>query len=323
MDRIRSSPVKIFILFFALLLVAAALESSAPDPSRVVVIIRGDEVIEVRTEKTLVADVLNEAGIALDEILEKSYPELDVELGLDYIILKRATEVEIKADDQELTVLSWAATIEELLAEQDIFLDGDICNLPLEAKPETGQLVEVIRVSEELVYEEETIAAGTNYKNDSSLAAGAERVQTQAKDGIKRITYAVTYYDGIEVTRTKVGEEVISQPVTGIILRGTRAVASRGIVEGIASYYGAELHGSKTASGVPFDMYALTAAHRTLPFGSKVRVTFLATGRSVIVEINDRGPFVADRIIDLSAAAAKEIGLYAHGVGKVKLEVLK
>lgn len=322
MDRIRSSTVKIFMLFFALLLIAPALVSSALDSSRVVVIIRGDEVIEVSTDKTVVADVLADAQLVLDLNYEKSYPELDAKLGLDYIVIKRAAEVEIWADGQERTVLSWAATIEDLLAEQEILLDGDICNLPLEAKPETGQRVEVIRVSEELIYEEVSIAADTRYKNDSALAAGTEKMQTQAKKGIKQIAYAVTYYDGVEVARTKVNEEILAEPVTGIILRGTRAVASRGVVEGIASYYGAELHGNITASGVPFDMYALTAAHRTLPFGTHVKVTFLATGRSVIVEINDRGPFIAGRIIDLSAAAAKEIGLYAHGIGKVKLEIL-
>lgn len=322
MDRIRSFPLKISILLIVLLLITPALVKSDFDSNRLVVIIRGDEVIEVSTDKVVVADVLADAQLVLDSKYEKPYPELDDELDLDYIVIKRAAEVEIRVDDQEQTVLSWAATIEELLAEQEISLDGDICNLALEAKPETGQRVEIIRVSEELVYEEVPIAADTRYKNDSALAAGTEKVQTQAKKGAKQITYAVTYHDGVEVARTKVDEEVIAEPVTGIILRGTRAMASRGIVEGIASYYGAELHGNKTASGVPFDMYALTAAHRTLPFGTQVKVTFLATGRSVIVEINDRGPFIAGRIIDLSAAAAKEIGLYAHGIGKVKLEIL-
>ncbi|RKX71460.1 hypothetical protein DRP53_01395 [candidate division WOR-3 bacterium] len=91
---------------------------------------------------------------------------------------------------------------------------------------------------------------------------------------------------------------------------------------GKASWYGKEFHGKRTASGEIFNMYAFTAAHRTLPFGTKVRVTNLANGKSVVVKINDRGPFVRGRIIDLSYAAAKKIGLVRMGVAKVKIEVL-
>jgi len=90
---------------------------------------------------------------------------------------------------------------------------------------------------------------------------------------------------------------------------------------GIASYYGKEFHGRKTANGETFDMNAMTAAHRTFPFGTMVRVTNLANDKSVTVRINDRGPFIKGRIIDLSYGAAKEIDLLS--VGQVKLEVLK
>ena len=88
---------------------------------------------------------------------------------------------------------------------------------------------------------------------------------------------------------------------------------------GIASYY---WQGSQTASGEKFDKRELTAAHRTLPFGTRVRVTNLATGRSVTVRINDRGPFVAGRVIDVSQAAAEELGMVGRGVAKVKLSVV-
>jgi rare lipoprotein A len=92
---------------------------------------------------------------------------------------------------------------------------------------------------------------------------------------------------------------------------------------GIASWYGPKFHGRKTASGQVYDMYAKTAAHRTLPFGSIVRVTDLKTGKNTIVVINDRGPFVEGRIIDLSLAAAQEIGLDKNGLAKVKIEVIR
>lgn len=92
--------------------------------------------------------------------------------------------------------------------------------------------------------------------------------------------------------------------------------------EGLASWYGAPFHGRRTASGEIFDMNQLTAAHRTLPFGTRVRVTLLSTGRSVEVRVNDRGPFVENRIIDISRAAAQQIGLLPLGVGRVRIEVL-
>lgn len=89
---------------------------------------------------------------------------------------------------------------------------------------------------------------------------------------------------------------------------------------GMASWYGNELAGHRTASGERFDPSDLTAAHRTLPLGSKVRVTY--HGESVVVRINDRGPFARGRVIDLSRAAAEEIGLRRAGSGKVTLAVL-
>jgi rare lipoprotein A len=88
---------------------------------------------------------------------------------------------------------------------------------------------------------------------------------------------------------------------------------------GRASWYGDAFAGRRTASGARFDPAALTAAHRTLPFGTRVRVTLDATGRSVVVTITDRGPHVAGREIDLSRAAATAIGLTARGVGEVTL----
>ena len=92
---------------------------------------------------------------------------------------------------------------------------------------------------------------------------------------------------------------------------------------GLASFYGAKFNGRRTASGEKFSNGTLTAAHKTLPFGSKVLVTNVRNGKSVVVRINDRGPYVRGRIIDLSKAAAKKIGLGSSGTARVKLEVLK
>ncbi len=91
---------------------------------------------------------------------------------------------------------------------------------------------------------------------------------------------------------------------------------------GVASWYGKSHHGKTTANGEKFDMEALTAAHRTLPFGTIVKVTNLSNNRSVNVRINDRGPYVAGRIIDLSARAARDLGIADDGVARVRLEQL-
>ena len=92
---------------------------------------------------------------------------------------------------------------------------------------------------------------------------------------------------------------------------------------GIASWYGGYFHGRRTANGERYNQNAMTAAHKHLPFGTRVRVVNLANGRSTIVRINDRGPFIRGRIIDLSSAAAGEIGLRSRGIGRVRVEVLR
>ena len=92
---------------------------------------------------------------------------------------------------------------------------------------------------------------------------------------------------------------------------------------GMASWYGRKFHGRLTSSGEPYDMFQLTAAHRSLPIPAYVRVTNLDNGRSSVVRVNDRGPFHSDRIIDLSYAAAVKLGFADHGTARVRVEVIE
>jgi rare lipoprotein A len=110
----------------------------------------------------------------------------------------------------------------------------------------------------------------------------------------------------------------------GLMLLGLLSCAQEPThtLRGIASWYGEPHHGRVTASGERFDMYDFTAAHRTLPIGTRVRVTNLSNGQSAIVTVNDRGPSVRGRVIDLSYAAARRIGLIGPGTAPVQLEVL-
>jgi len=92
--------------------------------------------------------------------------------------------------------------------------------------------------------------------------------------------------------------------------------------EGLASWYGKDFHGKYTSNGEVYDMYAMTAAHKTLPLGVSVKVTNQANGRQTVVRVNDRGPFVKGRIIDLSYSAAKELGVVGPGTAPVRIEAL-
>jgi rare lipoprotein A len=92
---------------------------------------------------------------------------------------------------------------------------------------------------------------------------------------------------------------------------------------GLASYYADRFHGRPTASGQPYDRAALTCAHRTAPFGARLRVTALEDGRSVVVTVNDRGPHVAGRVVDLSRAAAERLEMLGRGLVRVRVERLE
>ena len=98
--------------------------------------------------------------------------------------------------------------------------------------------------------------------------------------------------------------------------------ARANVQEGNVSWYGAQFHDRQTANGERFNMAALTMAHPTLPFGTRVRVTNLGNGRSVVVRVNDRGPFVGHRIADVSRGAAAQLGMVSRGVARVRIEAL-
>lgn len=115
----------------------------------------------------------------------------------------------------------------------------------------------------------------------------------------------------------------IEQPrrqVASVVRRAPEPSESKGKSNGIASFY---WQGTKTASGEKFDPKELTAAHPTLPFGTRLRVTNQHTGRSVTVRVNDRGPYVPGRVVDVSYSAAQELGMVGRGVAPVKLDVVQ
>lgn len=124
------------------------------------------------------------------------------------------------------------------------------------------------------------------------------------------LVFAIGCSHGPEPTGPDPAPPSAKDPASGIPLTG------------FASYYASSFHGRRTASGETYNQNALTAAHRTLPFGSRLRVTEISSGKSVEVRINDRGPFRKDRIVDLSRRAAEELGFVAAGLTRVRIEVL-
>ncbi len=152
------------------------------------------------------------------------------------------------------------------------------------------------------------IAASSASASDVPTSA---RVETSASAMIELVPVQLT--DDVSATSNAPAmiEAAPSAPQETVMGRGS------------ASYYAAKFDGRRTASGERFDNRGMTAAHRTLPFGTIVRVTNVATGKSVVVRINDRGPFTAGRMIDVSRAAADELGLVARGHGTVELAIIE
>lgn len=133
--------------------------------------------------------------------------------------------------------------------------------------------------------------------------------------------YAPTRFSSLAI-RSLMPALFIAALASGCASRDLRPGDADGGQEGIASYYSDRHHGRKTASGEVFDQHDMTAAHRTLPFGTRVRVRHLDNGREVTVRINDRGPFVKGRIIDLSYRAAKDLDMIRSGVAPVRVTPL-
>ncbi|WP_322303289.1 septal ring lytic transglycosylase RlpA family protein [Hydrogenophaga sp.] len=142
------------------------------------------------------------------------------------------------------------------------------------------------------------------------VKTSAQKVVSDPRPALAPAVVAVTSVPAVERTDTEPPAEEAAP---------TPAASDAGMVlaQGRASWYGKRFHGRRTASGERFDMHALTAAHRTLPFGSRVRVRSVHTGKEVVVRINDRGPHKHQRIIDLSYAAAKALGVHQRGVTEV------
>lgn len=139
----------------------------------------------------------------------------------------------------------------------------------------------------------------------------------------QKIEYTDTYYDQPIITNHYLGHYKIGKPYKIDGIKYYPKEYQKFSEEGVASWYGPKFHGKKTANGEIYNMNDMTASHRTLPMPVIAKVTNLENNKSVILRINDRGPFVKDRIIDLSRAAAQELDFLNQGTARVKVELLQ
>ena len=301
-----------------------------------VVLIVDGEAGSILTRAKTVGQVVTESGLYLREsdLLTPS-EETRLERGME-IRLQRAVPLFLHVDGRTNLVYSTAATTEELLNELGVSLgESDRVEPNLNQQLEEGAKVYVSRVQKEILREEVAIPFKAQHINDPELASGRRKVVVAGKHGAMARFYEIVYVDGREEERNFIEEERVSEPVNSVVHVGTKkaapviAASARDgrmskVIEGLASWYGADFQGNRTAYGDIFDMNKLTAASPSREMaGKKVRVTYLRNGRSVDVLINDYGPHIPGRVIDLSMAAARAIGMISSGVGKVRVEVLE
>ena len=246
--------------------------------------------------------------------------------GLDLVLTTAKDVTLVKAGDDADVRL--AGTVGDLLADQGITADDDdIVKPALDTALEDGMKVKYVEVTVKKRTEKTTVKHEYRRVNTKSMTKGATKVDTKGVNGKAVETYKEVYRDGKLHSSKLVGTEVTKKPVTEVIKVGTKVVkpkanpnlspASGSSCK--ASYY---WQGQMTANGEQFNTNDLTAAHKSLPFNTRVKVTNPSNNKSVIVRINDRGPYISGRCLDLSRAAMQAIGGTSAGVITVNYQVV-
>lgn len=293
-----------------------------------------------------VEDVLSElgAGQGRGDVVRPSRLAR-VQSGM-VVEIRTPVAVSVAVDGTVHDVITDAATVGAVLDGLDVAVGPADRVLPApDTVPEEGMRVTVQRVTRALEASQEAIPFDTVERRTDDLPRGARRVLSEGRDGLREVVDEVVRIDGAEESRARAGQRIVREAEDRVVEVGTAAPppapepiappapappSAREPVpapqpppgntqSGVASQYGASFEGQPTASGEPYDPNALTAAHRSLPLGTRVTVTNLANGRSVTVRVNDRGPYVDGRVIDLSRAAFERIGPSGAGVLDVRL----
>lgn len=253
-----------------------------------------------------VAEALRRAGFRFDE-RDRVYPAADAPLAAGATILwQPARAVRVLVDGEERTIAAIAPTSESIIAEAGIALGDDDLVLPVrEATVSDGTEIAITRVEIREETKETKIPFATKTEEDDELSWRKKIVKQKGENGVRTTVYRVSYHNGKEVNRKTLSTEITKEPVTEVVTQGTYVKTGKAH-RGAASWY--------AWTGT------MAAANPWLPKGSYVRVTNMDNGKSVIVVINDRGPFVPGRIIDLDKVAFEKIASIGAGVINVKME---
>lgn len=286
--------------------------------------VREGLVIEVRRAKpiTLLLNGKPRQVIVTARTVEEVIEELQLQKSLaDYVgtardarvtagmvlVYREAVGIRVVHDGVTDTVITNAASIGDVLAELGITLVGqDEVSPPADTPPLRGLVVRVLRVGTRVETTTKPIPYQTQYRDDSTMESGRRVVRQSGRNGSRLVAYRVTYKDGKAVARKEVGHRMLRKPVPRIVAIGTgpKCICTKGTQTGKGTWYAAP---------------SMTAAHPTLPFGTVVRVTNLANGKTVTVTIRDRGPWGDGRIIDLSKDAFAALAPLSEGVISVRI----
>jgi uncharacterized protein YabE (DUF348 family) len=263
-------------------------------------------VLKTSTSANFVSDFLKEKNINLLEH-DQVIPDQDSKIfSGSQIIINRAVKIKIEVDGKEIENYTLAKNISDVLLENNVLLTRLDKTYPnLSSPPRNDEEIIVTRINIEEKIEKEDIDFKTISKTDSKLGWREKKITQKGEKGIREVKYEITYKNGKEISRKILEKNITKDPVPQIEVQGTYVKLGKKHT-GVSSWYAFK-------SG-------MFAANPWLPMGSYVKVTSTASGKSVIVQINDRGPFGNGRIIDLDKVAFQKLAPLGAGVINVKME---
>lgn len=315
------------LVIFGMIVLAFVYEpyhTDASDKAFVLTIDGAD--FDLHCREATVGECLRKDGVVVMEY-DRLVPEMtDVLTSGMHVIVRRALSVQVTNFVGEVqTIKTHGNKVADVLAEMQVVLSADQRVDPdVNTWLQNDMSIHLYAEREEKYQRTVDIAFATKTIKDPTLVIGKQKVVTAGQKGEKEETYRLIYSGDELKEKTLLSSTVVKDPVTEVVHLGTKAPEGEEVIEtGKASFYSPSLEGGRTASGEILHQAQMVAAHKTLPFGTLVRVTNTTNNRSVVVRIIDRGPYVAGRVIDLSAGAFSEIATLSSGLASVRLAVLK
>ena len=275
----------------------------------------------VRTTRRTATRLLPELAAAPNALVTSAPERLDAGAR---VVVRTPRPVTLQVDGAARSLSATSLTVRELLAAEGVALGpNDEVSPALDSRLGDGQRVRVTRLAAGQRTALVSVPFGEERRNDPNLDVGQTRVVRAGATGQNRVVYAVTLRDGVEAGRSVVRTEVVRAPVSRIVAVGTRAVARRTPTAprtATAAPVPTSTGRSESGQGSFYDFTAASCAHKTLPFGTVVRITNLNTGAVASCTIRDRGPFGAGRILDMSKDTFGRIAPLSQGVVPVRID---